>query len=135
MVNHHQTIRQMLGHANFESIYKLQTIKDNVSLLTPEILDKINQVVVKAGHLLFKKKDEVLKGRCDSFVVETDVHYPTFTALLFDAIRTLILLIVKLCKKLRIEDWIDHVERYQEIKNSLHRLQKLKHGTNKDEDK
>ena len=31
-------------------------IKDNVGLLTPEILDKINQVVVNAGHELIKKK-------------------------------------------------------------------------------
>jgi hypothetical protein len=36
--------------------YGLQTIKDNVSLFTPEILDQINQVVVKAGHQLVKKK-------------------------------------------------------------------------------
>ncbi len=48
----------MLGHADFwdKHYYELQTIKDNVSLLTPEILDKINQVVVKAGHNLLKKR-------------------------------------------------------------------------------
>jgi len=40
--------------------YELQTIKDNVQLLTPEILDKINQVVVKAGHKLLKKKTRIL---------------------------------------------------------------------------
>ncbi len=28
-----------------------------------------------------------LKGRCDSFVLETDVHYPTDINLLLDAIR------------------------------------------------
>ena len=56
--NSHSVIRQMLGHADFwdKHYYELQTIKDNVSLLTPEILDKINQVVVKAGHNLLKKK-------------------------------------------------------------------------------
>jgi hypothetical protein len=135
MVNNHQTIRQMLGHASFEYVYKSQTIKDNVSLLTPEILEQINQVVVNAGHQLFKKKDDILNGRCDSFVVETDVHYPTFTTLLFDAIRTIILLIAKLCKKLRLEDCNDHIEQIKEIKNSLHRLQRLKHSTSKDEEK
>jgi IS5 family transposase len=56
--NGHSFIRQMLGHADFwdKHYYELQTIKDNVALLTPEILDKINQVVVKAGHNLLKKK-------------------------------------------------------------------------------
>ena len=52
------TIRQMLGHGLLDDgeSYHLQTLKDNVSLLTPEILDRINQVVVKAGHQLVKKK-------------------------------------------------------------------------------
>jgi IS5 family transposase len=80
LVNHHNTIREMLGHGAFEDVsYHHQTLKDNVSLLTPELLDEINQLVVQAGHGLIKKKGEegALRGRCDSFVVETNVHYPT----------------------------------------------------------
>jgi hypothetical protein len=48
----------MLGHIAWEDQYQypLQTIKDNVSFFTPEILEKINQVVLKAGHNLVKKK-------------------------------------------------------------------------------
>ncbi len=58
MVNQHRTIRQMLGHGLGDDgeQYHVQTLKDNVSLLTPAILDRINQVVVKAGHQLVKKK-------------------------------------------------------------------------------
>ena len=59
IVNNHRTIRQMLGHGMMDDdkTYPLQTMKDNVSLLTPEILDKINTIVVKEGHkLLLKKK-------------------------------------------------------------------------------
>lgn len=58
MANNHKTIRQILGHGipDDEYIYKLQTIKDNVYLLSPEILDKINQVVVRTGHKFCKKK-------------------------------------------------------------------------------
>ena len=74
-----------------KTTYNRQTIKDNLRLFTPEILDKINQLVVKAGHGLVKKnapKDgptrirtekkielhdssKALRARCDSFVVET----------------------------------------------------------------
>jgi len=47
----------MTGHCGFgESFYPLQTIKDNVSLFTPEIPDKINQIAVKAGHNPVKKR-------------------------------------------------------------------------------
>ena len=60
MVNEHRTIRQMLGHGIVDDgeRYHVQTLKDNVSLLTPEIVDRINQVVVKAGHELEKKKEK-----------------------------------------------------------------------------
>ncbi len=56
LVNHHDTLREMLGHGKFdEERYEYQTIKDNVSLLRPELLDKINQVIVDGGHALVKK--------------------------------------------------------------------------------
>lgn len=56
--NHHDTIREMLGHPNFgdKYYYNHQTLKDNVQLITPEFLDKVNQIVVKAGYRLIKKK-------------------------------------------------------------------------------
>jgi IS5 family transposase len=96
MANNHQKLRQVLGHSEADSgsSYALQTIRDNIALLTPPILDEINQIVVKAGHSMIpKKKDQKLRGSCDSFVVETDVHYPTDINLLFDAIRKMIRLI------------------------------------------
>jgi hypothetical protein len=57
MANQHRTLRQMLGHGVEDATpYQVQTLKDNVSLLTPEILDRLNQVVVNAGHQVAKKK-------------------------------------------------------------------------------
>lgn len=58
MVNNHKTIREMLGHGlhDEDERYKLQTLKDNVRLLTPELLDLINQLVVGTGHRVLKKK-------------------------------------------------------------------------------
>ncbi|NVN91425.1 MAG: hypothetical protein HXX11_12600 [Desulfuromonadales bacterium] len=57
LANQHHTIRQMLGHGFMDDMkeYNLQSLKDNLCLFTPEILDRINQEVVKAGHLLLKK--------------------------------------------------------------------------------
>ena len=64
---------------------------DNVSLLTPELLSAVGRLVVESGHKVAKKKPgEPLRGRCDSFVVETDVHYPTDVNLLWDAVRCLL---------------------------------------------
>ena len=56
--NNHKTLRLMLGHGIWDKdgYYALQTLKDNVSLLTPDVLDHINQVVIKCGHKLVCKK-------------------------------------------------------------------------------
>ena len=43
--------------------YQLQTIKDNLRLFTPEILDRINQEVVAAGHQLVKKSPDAAAAR------------------------------------------------------------------------
>ncbi len=138
MANNHKTLRQMLGHAemDFDSTYALQTIRDNVSLLTPEVLDEINQIVVQAGHdFMMNNKDNKLKGSCDSFVVETDVHYPTDTNLLFDAMRKMISLIAIICSEIGITAWRQSHHNILKVKRLLRGIQKLKRSTSKDEAK
>ena len=54
--NHHAKIREMLGHPRSdETYYHCQTIKDNIALFTPEILGKINVLIVNTGHKILKK--------------------------------------------------------------------------------
>ncbi len=90
----------MLGHSPFGKPfrYALLTVKDNIRLFTPEILDKINQIVVNHGQDVIGDA-EMLNGGCDSFVVETDAHFPTDINQLLDALRKIILIIVALCKE------------------------------------
>lgn len=129
LANNHKTLRQMLGHGwlDDECQYSLQTVKDNVRLLTPELLDEINQVVVKAGHQALKKSPEdVLKGRCDSFVVETDVHYPTDITLLFDASRQVIERTAQLCIPLGRTEWRQSAYQVRQLKRRVREIQKLK---------
>jgi len=136
MVNNHKTIREMLGHGmkDKDHEYKLQTLKDNVQLLTPELLDEINQLVVYEGHNLVKKNEEELKGRCDSFVVETNVHYPTDINLLFDAIRKVITLTAVLCSILGISGWRQSSSNLCKIKKLFTLARKLKKSTSKNSD-
>ena len=88
--NHHKLIRQILGvETEFGEgkRYSMQSIKDNVSLLDEETINKINEVVVSAGHRLVKKKEEGLRIKADTYVLESDVHFPTDVNLLWDAGR------------------------------------------------
>jgi hypothetical protein len=90
LANQHATLRLMLSHGGWagDAYCELQTLKDNLTLFTPEILDRINREVVRAGHQALKKSpEEGLNARADSFVVETNVEYPTDTGLHRPALR------------------------------------------------
>jgi len=127
LANEHRTIRAMLGHGDWkeECRYGLQTLRDNVSLLTEGMLQEINVIVVKAGHTLIKKKDDdSLNGRCDSFVVETDVEYPTDTNLLWEAVRKCIQLTSELCKAHGVPGWRQVTYNLQRLKQHRIKAQK-----------
>jgi len=133
LVNKHITIREMLGHGYFaDVVYHHQTLKDNVSLLTPELLDEINQLVVKSGHALMlntngKKKDApALRGRCDSFVLETNVHFPTDINLLQDAMRKVITLTAQWCESRGLSTWRQHVYNLRQVKRHMRSAQNKK---------
>jgi hypothetical protein len=134
MVNSHKKIREMLGHGTFndEYEYSLQCLKDNVHLLTPELLDEINQLIVNTAHGLVKKKDSeiTLQGRCDSFVVETNVHFPTDISLLFDAMKSVIGYVSQECRRLDIEGWRQSQYNIRQIKQACRKAQQAKKGKN-----
>ena len=61
LANNHLTLRCLMGVHAFQEIepikFKYQTIYDNVSLLTDELIRDINNVVLEFGHReVFKKK-------------------------------------------------------------------------------
>jgi len=138
LANQHTTIRQMLGHGDWaeDTRYELQTLKDNLRLFTPEILDRINQEVVRAGHRALKKSpDDGLAGRCDSFVVETDVHFPTDINLLADAVRKVIAISSDLAGDVGLGGWRQHAYHQRQFKKQYRKVQQLKRSTSKDEAK
>jgi hypothetical protein len=82
IANNDHLIRQIMGvergfgYERHELEY--QNIVDNVSLLDDETLRELNQIIVEFGHEVFKKKEEeALRLKTDSFVVESNVHFPT----------------------------------------------------------
>lgn len=87
--NYHKLIRQIMGvDTTFGEgrIYSYQSLKDNVSLLDEETLKKIDEIVVSRGQQLLKKNDS-LAIRVDTYVLETNVHFPTDLNILWDAGR------------------------------------------------
>ncbi len=137
IANNHVRLRMMLFHTPYDTKpYALQTIKDNVRLFTPEILDRISVVCIKFGHLVAGKKEgEKFFGNCDSFPVETDIHFPTDINLLFDALRKTITLITALCRLTGLTGWRKGKSLLRKAKRLFMRAQRLKHSSSKDEKK
>ncbi|ACN13769.1 transposase (IS4 family protein) [Desulforapulum autotrophicum HRM2] len=74
-------------------------------------------------------------GRCDSFVLETDVHYPTDINLLFDAVRKMIQIAAMISQGLGMTLWRQYDYNIRSFKKLYRIAQKLKHSTSKDEKK
>ncbi len=104
LANYDSLLRQMLGVSaqpwGAEARgFAHQTLRDNVALLDAAVLREINARVAAAGRAIFKKKDaapaEPLRIKVDTYVLETDVHFPTDLNLLWDAGRKCVDLIEK----------------------------------------
>lgn len=72
-----------------------QTFHSAFARLTPVTLREINKVVVQVAVELGEEKGEDL--RVDTTVVETDVHFPTDSSLLWDTVRVLTRLMISVC--------------------------------------
>ena len=125
LANFHTALRQMLGHADFgeKHCYRLQTVIDNVSLLTEEALQQINAVVVARGHQLLKhRQTDQLRCRADSAVAKTHVHWPTDVSLLWDAVRSLIRNLARLCQRHSIAGWRKSRAWIRKMKRAFYRV-------------
>lgn len=93
LANNHLSIRWLMGveteYGFKRTEYSYQNIYDNVTLLSDEMVKEINSLVLEFGHgQVFKKKETAaLRLKTDSFVVESNVHFPTDYNLLWDSAR------------------------------------------------
>jgi IS5 family transposase len=118
-------IRQIMGVESgfgYEKYrFEYQNIIDNVSLLDDETVMELNQVIVEFGHDVFKKKEAAaLCLKTDSFVVESNVHFPTDYNLLWDSARKCLDMVGKfLVKYPEVPGWRKIRSWYNEMKNMM----------------
>ena len=126
-------LRNFLGHTDCDNqLYHHQTLVDNVSLLTPKLLGKVNQLVVESGHTVVgKKPGEPLRGRCGSFVVETNVHYPTDVNLLRDAMRYMLRSAGPLGSKHNVPNWRQWQHLQISLTDKFNKIRKTRRASRK----
>jgi hypothetical protein len=122
LANYDSLLRQMLGvpltpWGELGKKYHHQTLRDNVALLDEALLQEINGLVAAAGRTEFQKKSgeaaDPLAIKVDTYVLETDVHFPTDLNLLLDGGRKCLDLVEKYRDQFhydlpgwrKLEDW------------------------------
>lgn len=112
----HLALRGILGIGDWEGAEHLSArrIRDTLCLLQPSTIEALNQAVVSAGQSMHPEASASV--RADSFVVETNIHFPTESRLIYDGVRKIIPLCVDLATELGEPGW----------RQSQHLLKKVK---------
>ena len=121
LAENHRSLRQIMGIGDWqeEVDFDWRRIEDNLLKLRPETLKKISAVVVKAGHVLAPKAIAAVRG--DTFVVETNIHYPTESTLIGDGLRKILPLAAEMAAEDGLAGWRQH-------KHWLNKVRKLVHA-------
>lgn len=140
MANYDALLRGVLGVLPTDysqgKDYEYQNIYDNVKLVDDRLLREINEVIVSVGHEVFKKKEKAaLRLKTDSFVVETNTHFPTDYNLLWDSARKCVEISAQLAKKENMAGWRKAKDWKKQLKGLVRTVGKISSsgGKNKEE--
>jgi transposase, IS5 family len=132
LANHHTLLRQILGVSPVptadEKPFHYKTLSQNVCHLDEELLAQINAIVAQAGRAVFKKKDEPIRAKTDSYVLETNVHFPTDLNLLWDAQRKCLDLVCPLMSRHGLAGWRKAKAWRRKLKSQMIGLTRLASG-------
>ena len=145
LANYDLLLRQILGvstdpWAKSPQLFNHQTLRDNVALLDQAVLRDINARVASAGREVFHRQTgpaPALAIKVDTYVLETDMHFPTDLNLLLDAGRKCLDLIEKYREQFdyRLEGWRKLEDWRRRFKAAERAASKAVFGGGKDKEK
>jgi hypothetical protein len=125
LAEQHRALRAIMGIGNWDPStgFDWRRIHDNLLLIRPETLEHINHLIVAEGHRLVPKAAEMV--RADSFVVGTNIHYPTESNLIRDGLRKVLQLCVELAVLVGAGGWRQHKHLYQKAKGLARQIDRI----------
>jgi len=121
----HRAMRQIMGIGAWEDQdgFDWRRIRDNIAMVRPQTLERINHLIVGEGHRLVPEAVQTV--RADSFVVGTNIHYPTESSLIRDGLRKSLQLAVTLANVLKLDGWRQHKHLYRKVKQSAREIDRI----------
>ena len=119
LAENHRSLQQIMGIGAWQSDevdFDWRRIEDNLLKLRPKTLKKINELIVRAGHELEPQAIGSVRG--DTFVVETNIHYPTESTLIGDGLRK----VVRLAAQLTLENGLGGWRQHEHLLGNVHKL-------------
>jgi len=126
LAEQHRALRQIMGIGDWQGNdddFRARRIRDNVCLLKPSTIEAISHCIVEEAYRL--EPDAAEKQRADSFVVETNIHYPTESSLIVDGTRKIIELSVKLYGAYDIDGWRQHEHLLKKVKQTARQIARI----------
>ena len=121
----HIKLRAIMGIGSWDqhTEFNWRTIRDNVCRLKPQTIDEISRLFVAQGHDI--DPEAIKKLRADSFVMETNIHYPTESSLIRDGLRK----ILEMCTELAVGDkilgWRQHQHLWKRVKQLARKIDRI----------
>jgi hypothetical protein len=121
----HRALRTLLGVGEWDEgpSFRARRIRDTLCQLKPTTLEAINHAIVSHGQQLHGTALESV--RADSFVVETDIHYPTESSLIGDGMRKIIPLCIDLAGAIGEPGWRQGKHLQRRIKQDVRTIAKI----------
>jgi transposase, IS5 family len=125
LAENHRKLRAMMGVGEWDSrtSFSWRRIRENLCLLRAETIEKINQLIVAEGHRLVP--EAAGQTRADSFVMETNIHYPTESTLIRDGVRKIIELCVGLAEAYGLAGWRQQAHLWKQVKRASREIERI----------
>lgn len=125
LAEQHRTLRMMMGLGDWDdgTNFSWRRIRENICLLQPTTVEQISHLIVGEGHRLHPEAVETT--RADSFVVETNIHYPTESSLIEDGLRKLLQLGSRLAEEYRLGGFRQHAHLLKRVKKAAREIARI----------
>jgi IS5 family transposase len=122
LAEQHRNLRLLMGIGDWqeEVDFDWRRIRDNICHLRRDTLTKMNRLIVAAGHKLAPEAVKAVRG--DTFVVETNIHYPTESSLIGDGLRKILPLAAELAELHGLSGWRQHEHIYKNVHKLVQKI-------------
>ena len=116
LAEQHRALRRIMGIGDWDeqTSFDWRRIQDNITKIRPETIERINRLIVAEGHRLVPEAAQTV--RADSFVVKTNIHYPTESTLIRDGLRKILQLCAGLAALVGAGGWRQHKHLFKKAK-------------------